>query len=189
MKKSLMLLTVLTTILILALNGFAQTPDVKWRNGLLSAKTFEQLVTESDVIAHVKIMEPVAIYHYSNDDYTKFRAKVIKCYKNGGQNTEELFIYQVGSTEIQYRQNPLLETTKPYVLFLHNVIIPEEDRNYFDGEEKLLMMLGAGYGRYNIEGDQISAFLKPRGNAELKDAVSFKDFEKILDAKMKKISH
>jgi hypothetical protein len=50
------------------------------------------------------------------------------------------------------------------------------------------MMLGAGYGRYHIEGDQIRAFLKPKGNNELKDAVSLKDFETLLDTKIRELS-
>ena len=45
-------------------------------------------------------------------------------------------------------------------------------------------MVGEGYGRYNINGNSISAQLAPKGNKDFENPMSIVEFEKLLNAEL-----
>lgn len=112
----------------------------------------------------------------------RWSGKFVKYYKNTVGYGEEIHIYQVAGPNIQYKQNPILETSNSYVLFLNEMEIPEAEQETLDGATKALVFVGEGYSRYSIEGEQIKAHIPPKGNEMLSNSIRITEFEKLLQA-------
>lgn len=135
------------SILAITVNAEKEKPKQKinWVHGEVASISFEDMVKKADVIAEVKIIKLVEILKEQGMEGSKFLLKVKKYYKNNTENDDDIYVYQAGSPEWQFEQNPLLELGKSYVLFLDEVDSPYG---------KALIMIQEGYGRYNFVGDK-----------------------------------
>lgn len=155
LKGSIIILSI--SLLLLGFAYQTNTEQTKqkhitWRNGNLGSISFEEMVKQADIIAVVEIKGIMEIYEYEHDSLTKFQAIVRKYYKNDTSNNDSITFYQVGSPSIQYRQNPLLEENKNYILFLQEV----DSAEHGDDFGRVLLMIQEGYGRYNfIDSDYV----------------------------------
>jgi hypothetical protein len=155
-------------------------------NGDLPGMTFEEIISESDIIAKVKIEELVETYEVPGDHVTKFKAKVQKFYKNNANHDEYINFYFLGSPSRQYVQNPLLEVNKSYILYLTEKEVPQDDTIF--NEQKILLLVNKGYGRFNIINDEVSPQLELNDDKIFKTQGKLKlnNFDKVLKEKIEK---
>ncbi|MEW9673646.1 hypothetical protein [Ammoniphilus sp. 3BR4] len=150
--------------------------EVNWINGNLPSKSFDGLVEESDIIAKVKI-ESIKEVHQEKG-ITNFQSKVLKYYKNKTTNTDIIHIFQAATPKEQFRQNPILEVGKSYILFLREMKVPKKEQPAFG--EKVLLFVGEGYARFSIDHGKVMPFLVPRRQEQLKNSISLPQFEDLL---------
>ncbi|NGQ95937.1 hypothetical protein G3578_12295 [Brevibacillus sp. SYP-B805] len=151
--------------------------------GTTKARSLDDLVAESNIIAHVKILKLVDVFEDEGEQISKFQAKVKKYYKNNTDNNdaEEIYLYQLGSPDVDVVDNPLLEENKSYILFL-------KERDGGSKYGKVLIMTGEGYGRYNVNGTNVIpqlVHLNESNEESNLSPVPLEDFEKKLDKKIK----
>ncbi len=165
-------------LVLLSLTAFAaQKDEITWINGLLTPLTFEEVVNDSDLIVKVKVLERVETIHYEHDDVTKFRAEVKKTYK-GNIDTDYVEFYQAGAPERQYKQNPLLEEKKQYILFLNEVESPYGPAYLITGE---------GYGRFDLNNGKVKQQLQSLNESgEEVKIEQLEDLEEEITVKVKK---
>ncbi|WP_088104441.1 hypothetical protein [Halalkalibacter urbisdiaboli] len=188
-KKTLSLFSVFFLIIsIFSITVFAnldtEKKDIKWVKGSLPDTTLDELVEEADIIAKVKITELKSVIEEPDGfmSATVFGGKVKKYYENNTANEDDITLFQAGSPEWQFYENPLLEVGKTYILFLKEHDVP--------GEGKALAMVSEGYGRYLVENNKVKAHLKPKQSIfkeeNLVDLGSFEeDFKKKIKEKHK----
>ncbi|ELK39224.1 hypothetical protein [Brevibacillus agri] len=165
-------------------------------SGQVPAITLDEAIEKSEIIAKLKITKLVKVHDEQGQKYSEFEAEVEKYYKDSsGKNNQYIHLYQHGSPEGDFIQNPLLEENKKYVLFLDEVDTGTEEFG------KALIMTNEGYGRFNIEGENLIAQLKHITDEEKKsgkmlsnekikpEPIKNVDFEKILDEKLNKKSN
>lgn len=181
MKRLVILVSVLIPLfLIIFFKTNANTSpstEINWINGNLPSKSFDGLVAESDIIAKVKVEEIREILQEKG--VTKFQVKVQKYYKNETTNTNTLYIFQMATPKEQFRQNPILEVGKPYILFLREMKVPKKEQPTFG--EKVLLFVGEGYARFSIDHGKVMPHLVPRQQEQLKNPIPLHKFEDLLN--------
>lgn len=110
---------------------------------------------------------------------TKFQAKVLKYYKNETTNTDTIYIFQMATPKEQFRQNPILEVGKPYILFLREMQAPIMEQATFG--ETVLLFVGEGYARFSIDHGKVMPHLVPRRQEQLKNPIPLRKFEDLLN--------